>query len=1004
MNANATPDNPVQPAAAPADAEEPSWIEIGSPKRRTAPPAWSDEASGDAWVASGTPSVPDETEERPVSDSPRAVGEAEPDPVAHEVAPDPDAHRMEPDAGLASEAAEAERHAPVGTGATDEDLTTDPAEDQGSDETGAQPSDTSEAEGFRLRKAPRTPSQRPFRRPAERDAVHSGGEVERGGDEIGEDVEDVTESGDEAAAPPVQPARTADAWVQDPVPSADEPTESTELTESTEPTEPTELTESTEPVEASLGPVAETPAPEESASAESSDPESGERWHVVTDEGQDSAAASSPAAAPSAADVPTPATAQSSADVPPSADVPAPAAAQTRPRAFPVPGFPVPMRPESSTTEIGPREDARREPVGRASESTDRAPEPVERAAEPVGRAPESGERAPETETETQVGTDAEQGRRNPGSLGSALDLMSPHLQAHRPALVLGMVTLVLGVWMLVALPFPLKYSVDAALAVAGAGSTAPDGIGAEPTVALFTAAGIFAGLVALQAGLRALSASVLNRAGGRAATDLRGRLLGHLHRLSPGRDLEDPARTTRPLIDDVAHLRDLVAEIGPRLLAGLLALTSLLVVVLVVEPIAAAVAALTAGLAALASAWTLRRERRTEAAAAADEAALTETADELLAATRTIQSYGLEERAGRSLGTLGTRAARSRATDRGARAVGGFLTQLIAGLGVGAALLIGGWRMTSGTMTPGELTMVIAYVLLAVGLAREVTRLAVALPGTRHAADRVGELLARRVETTEPRRTQSIDRLRGEVVYSALSTTGAHGALFDRISLVIPAGQHVALVGREGAEASALLSYLQRFDQPDTGRVLLDRFDTRVLAVADLRSRLAVVQRESALFTETVRENIRVGRPEASDDEILEAARRTGADEFITLLPDGYDTVLVRRGAGLSDGQRRRIAITRALLREAPVVVLDGADEDLAHAEREDVRRALDVLAAGRTTLISSRDRETILAADRVLCFESGDLAEDGAPAPLAEDPDSWLSSWLHAADLASR
>src|SRR5699024_10825597 len=135
--------------------------------------------------------------------------------------------------------------------------------------------------------------------------------------------------------------------------------------------------------------------------------------------------------------------------------------------------------------------------------------------------------------------------------------------------------------------------------------------------------------------------------------------------------------------------------------------------------------------------------------------------------------------------------------------------------------------------------------------------------------------------------------------------------------------------------------------EQPDTGRVLLDRYDTRAVSLADLRGQIAVVQREPALLTDTVRENIRVGRPGATDDEVAEAARRAGADDVIGVLPQGYDTLLTRRGAALTDGQRRRLAIARAVLRDAPIVVLDRADADLAATEREGVLEALAALLA---------------------------------------------------------
>ena len=895
MTSRATPETPVENAVEYAAAgAEPAWIEVGSPKRRTGPPAWSDEIPRDAWDGLHSADQPEQSEA----------------PARFEV--------MEVQESADGDSAQA----PEGAAAADGD-------DTAADE-----------------------------------AVPGG-------------------------APAPTPASDFDVWVQ----------ESAEAAEHTEPDE-----------------QAPHAAPGE-------DPESGDRWQVVSEQApaqpSDETAVLSPTAAAAqspldlAEDSSAPAETAPTAPIP-LADDPAsrsersqPHAPRTEPRtkAFPVPIDDLKTMPKASPTmpnnavvADAPQADAQEPPHSQSP--------PAQAPHSPVAQPQVAPARETTVSDETD-GTDsaapttsAEAAEpRKAGTLSGALDLVLPHLAPYRGSLIAGLIALVLSVWSLVALPFPLKYSIDAALAAAGAGSTAPDGIGADPSTALFLAAGALAVLVAAQAGFRALSVSALNRMGARVATDLRGRLLNHLHRLSPGRDIDDLGRSASPLIEDVARLRDLVSHTGPRIVTGLLALASLLIMLLVIEPLAAAIVLVTAALTAVAARAALAHQRRREAAAAADELLLAETADELLSATRTIQSYGLEERAAQSLGELGARTGGSRSAARRSAAVGSFLTELITGLGVGAALLLGGWRMNAGTMTPGELTMVVAAVLIAVLLAREVVRHSVGLRATIAAGDRVGELLEHRAAITEPGRSQQIGALRGEVVYSALSAPGRRGPLFDGVSLVIPAGQHVALVGRDGDEASALLSYLLRFDQPDSGRVLLDRYDTRELSLADLRRGLAVVQRESALFSESVRENIRVGRPGAPDDEIVEAARRSGADEFITLLPDGYDTHLSRRGAALTDGQRRAIAITRALLRDAPVVLLDDADADLAPAERDLVQRALAALTDGRTTLFSSQEPETILAADRVLCFESGVLAEDGAPAQLAEDPDSWLAVWLHTA-----
>lgn len=588
------------------------------------------------------------------------------------------------------------------------------------------------------------------------------------------------------------------------------------------------------------------------------------------------------------------------------------------------------------------------------------------------------------------------------GTLSRAIALLEPGLRAQRPALVLGLITLVLSTWTLVALPMPLKHSIDSALAVAGLG-TAPNRPAADPDSALLGAAGVLVALVALQAGLRLLSVAAWHRVGGHAATDLRGRVLG-AHRTVPGRDLEGPGDGSGVLVPDVTSLGDLIAHRGPRLLAGILSLASLLGVLLVIAPLAAGIVAATGGLQALVAGAGLRARRRRETDAAADEAELAGTADELLTATATLRSYGLEQRAEHSLRDLAVRTARSRAAARRARTLERGLTETVIGLGVGASLLVGASRMPSGAMTPGELTMVITYVVLGAALVRAVVRESASLADIRRAGERVGRLLERARPVPEPENPRPLDGLRGEVVFWDLSATGAHGPLVDRFSLGIPPGQQIALVGRDGREASALLSCLQGASRPRTGRVMLDRLDIRRAASEDLRRRLALVQREAALLPGTVRENLRAGRPEASDEEIVDAARRSGADEFITLLPEGYDTPLGRDDAALTEGQRRRLAITRALLRDAPIVLLDRADEGLAPAERDSVRRALKVLVAGRTTLLSSRDRDSVLAADRVVCFESGALVEDGVPTQLAEDPDSWLSSWLLAPEQPRR
>lgn len=618
------------------------------------------------------------------------------------------------------------------------------------------------------------------------------------------------------------------------------------------------------------------------------------------------------------------------------------------------------------------------------------------------------------------------------GRFHHVLQVLSPYLRSHRAALLTGAIALLLSVWLLVALPFPLKYAVDAAVASTGADLPALAELTGDPGRRLTIGVLLFALLLILQVATRFTAVAALGRVGVRIATSLRSRLLSHLHRLTPGaegrpasgassaRQSEDGEDdVVRPLIEDVATLRDLLSHSGPRAAASILTLLTLLVVTVIVAPLGALVLLVTGLLYTATIGLSMRRSRSAAASARSEARMLADTADELVAATGTVQTYGLETRSSRGLTEAGLRAGRALTRSRRVDSLQSLLTQLVAGIGVVGTLLLCGSRVAADAMTPGDLVLVLVDVLILLVVLHDLLENIGALQGASAAGDRIADLLGREAGIAEPARTQPVDRVGGEIVFSAVNTAattagrtavdaavgtrgGAGGHLFDTVSLVVPGGQHVALLDREGRESAALIAYLLRFDEPDTGRVLLDRYDTRAVSLGDLRRQLAVVQREPVLFTDTVRENIRIGRPDATDDEVREAARKAGIDDVIAQLSSGFDTVLVRRGDVLTDGQRRRVAIARALLRDAPIVVLDAADAGLSGAERRPVLAALAALAEGRTAIVRSRDPETVTAMDRVLWFEGGEVREDGGPSALAADPDSRLATWLRAQDEA--
>ena len=207
---------------------------------------------------------------------------------------------------------------------------------------------------------------------------------------------------------------------------------------------------------------------------------------------------------------------------------------------------------------------------------------------------------------------------------------------------------------------------------------------------------------------------------------------------------------------------------------------------------------------------------------------------------------------------------------------------------------------------------------------------------------------------------------------------------VFDGFDLRIEPGQRVGLVGPSGAGKSTLISLLQRLADVDRGRVLIDDQDIRAMTQDSLRAAIAVVPQDISLFHRSVLENIRYARPDATNDEVLAAAKAARCDDFIRTLPEGYGTIVGERGMKLSGGQRQRLGIARALLKDAPIVVLDEATSSLDSASELEIQRALEVLMQGRTVLAIAHRLSTVTKFDRIVVLQQGRIVEDGPPAEL--------------------
>ncbi|MGB3480045.1 MAG: ATP-binding cassette domain-containing protein, partial [bacterium] len=210
-----------------------------------------------------------------------------------------------------------------------------------------------------------------------------------------------------------------------------------------------------------------------------------------------------------------------------------------------------------------------------------------------------------------------------------------------------------------------------------------------------------------------------------------------------------------------------------------------------------------------------------------------------------------------------------------------------------------------------------------------------------------------------------------------------------------VPAGKMVAIVGPSGAGKSTISRILFRFYDIEKGRVTIDGQDIRDVTQASLRSAIGVVPQDTVLFNDTIKYNIRYGRPEASDEEIIEAAKMAQIDSFIRAMPQGYDTMVGERGLKLSGGEKQRVAIARTILKSPPILMLDEATSALdSHTEKE-IQDALDKVSRDRTTLVIAHRLSTIVHADRILVFEAGRVAEQGTHAELIAKGGLYASLW---------
>jgi len=540
--------------------------------------------------------------------------------------------------------------------------------------------------------------------------------------------------------------------------------------------------------------------------------------------------------------------------------------------------------------------------------------------------------------------------------------------------------------------PLAVAYGIDTAVPELAAGNPGPL---------------VYATLVYLAAGMaNAAGKAVFVRLSATVAQavllDLRGRVFSHSQALSLSfHERYTSGRVISRMTSDLDALDDLAAESLEGLISGLLSVVAISVTLLVLD-VQLGLIALAAFLPILlATRWFQHRSRRiyrrTRSAIASVIVQFTETMNGL----RAVLSFRREEKNRAIFGALNDENAQANGDGLIALAVYTPLVRLFGNLSLVATMVVGAIQVIDGAVEIGVLAAFLLYVRRMYDPLDELAMFYNTYQAAAAALEKLSGLLEEVPAVPEPIHPVPLAGggvPAGEVTFDNVSFSyHPNVPVLPGLNLSIPAGQTVALVGATGAGKSTLVKLLARFYDPTAGQVLLDGTDISKVASAELRRGIVMVTQESFLFSGSVADNIALGRPTATRDEIVQAADVIGAGSFIRALPEGFDTDVRKRGGRLSAGQRQLVAFARAFLADPAVLILDEATASLDIPAERAVQRALLTVLRGRTAVIIAHRLSTVAIADRVLVMEHGRVVEDGAPADLIGGSGAYAS--LHTA-----
>lgn len=581
------------------------------------------------------------------------------------------------------------------------------------------------------------------------------------------------------------------------------------------------------------------------------------------------------------------------------------------------------------------------------------------------------------------------------------LRFVRPYLRQQKMVLAGAFSALFLGVVMRALEPWPLKFVFDYVI-LPPVGGELP-GASWLPTDRPMSLVAIAAGILVVILMIRSICLYYekvgFAIVGNRVLTQVRARLFRHIqclsmayHHRSRSGDL-----MTR-VMGDIGMLKQVSVTAFMPLIGNLLVLGLMAALMLWLHWKLALLVLVSAPLYAFPTLHFGRRIQKVSRQQRQREGKLAADAMEMIGAMQAVQTLSLEDTLAGQFSNVEQKGVGEGVKFRRLLAKMRGIVQLMTGLSTAAVLFYGAYLVMQGELTAGSLLVFLSYLKAAFKPMANFTKYSGRLAKASAAGERVMDVMGTEPEVRDLPGAVEAPKFHGAVKFEGVSFAYQPGhPVMEAIDFEVKPGQVIAIIGSSGAGKSTLVGMIPRLHDPSTGRVLIDGRDIREFTLASLRAQVTFVLQDTMLFATTIRENIAYGAPAASDEQIVSAARRAAAHEFIMAQPDGYDTIVGERGVTLSAGQRQRIAIARAAVNEAPILILDEPTSSLDEENREIVIEALTELTVRRTTFLITHDRDQVRQADLVLALGRGRIVAFGPSSEV-------LSSHGRFADLMGK